>query len=307
FIHNLKNKGFSNAGTSNKGLVNNCNKLLTVQHLENARVVLIQLAQRHTFAKELSDLDANGIIRLGGRLTNANITYDEKHPIILPAKHQLTKLLIIHEHTQLLHAGCQGMCKHIYSDNGTNFVGARNELMNLNNLLTDDSHKAEIVNWCATKNVQWHFNPPNAPHFGGLWESAVKSAKYHLKRVIGETRLTFEELYTILTQVESCMNSRPLCPLTDDPSDLTPLTPNHFLIGGTMAALPDVDLRDIQPTRLIRYQHIQFMLQHFWSRWQKEYLHQLQQRYKWQLDSSSKLRIGTLVVVKEDNLPPLKW
>ncbi|KAK2577592.1 hypothetical protein KPH14_000909 [Odynerus spinipes] len=111
--------------------------------------------------------------------------------------------------------------------------------------------------------MQWHFIPPHSPHFRGLWEAAVKSAKYHLKRVIGETRLTYEELYTILVQVESCMNSRPLCPISSGPMDLTPLTPGHFLIGDQMTALPHRELLEVPTNRLTRYEHLQYMFQHF--------------------------------------------
>lgn len=87
--------------------------------------------------------------------------------------------------------------------------------------------------------------PPAAPRFGGLWESAVKSAKHQLYRVVGETRLTYEELYTVLKQVEACLNSRPLSPLSTDPNDLTPLTPGHFLIGDSLLAILEPDLRHI--------------------------------------------------------------
>lgn len=65
----------------------------------------------------------------------------------------------------------------------------------------------------------------HAPNFGGLWEAAVKSAKYHIKRIVGDAHLTFEELYTIITQIEAIMNSRPLMPIFNDPNDLEIL--NH--------------------------------------------------------------------------------
>ena len=119
--------------------------------------------------------------------------------------------------------------------------------------------------------------PPRAPHFGGLWEAAVKSVKKHLSRVSGETRLTYEEMYTVLTQVEGCLNSRPLAPLSNYPNDLTPLTPGHFLIGDSLSAIPRQDLVDVPRNRLSRYEHLQQMLQHFRKRWNLEYLHQLQQ------------------------------
>ncbi|XP_076230264.1 uncharacterized protein LOC143176045 [Nomia melanderi] len=166
----------------------------------------------------------------------------------------------------------RGLCHTIFSDNGTNFIGARNELLDLSKLLVDKEHRERVEKFLSENKIQWHLTPPRAPHFGGLWEGAVKSTKNHLKRVIGETRLTYEEMYTVLTQVEACLNSRPLSPLSDDPADLSPLTPGHFLTGDSLTAFPEPDLKHIQENRLSRYQHLQSMLQHFWQRWQAEYL-----------------------------------
>lgn len=99
-------------------------------------------------------------------------------------------------------------------------------------------HNSRVQTSLAREGIEWHLIPPYAPHFGGLWERGVKSVKTHLKRVIGEQRLTYEELYTVLTKKEACLNSRPLHPLSSDPNDLTPLTPGHFLIGDSIMALP---------------------------------------------------------------------
>lgn len=142
---------------------------------------------------------------------------------------------------------------------------------------------------------------------GGLWEASVKSFKYHLKRIVGNQILTFEELLTVTCQIESCLNSRPLCPLSENPDDLTPLTPAHFLIGDSLHSLPQLDHIDLTTNRLTRYQLLTQMLQHFWSRWSREYLTQLQTRYKWQRGDSQEVKLGTLVILKEDNYPPLLW
>lgn len=78
--------------------------------------------------------------------------------------------------------------------------------------------------------IAWSFNPPAAPHFGGLWETGVKSLKTHLKRVVGDQiLLTVEEFVTVITQTEAILNSRPLCPTNSDPNDLGVLSPRHFL------------------------------------------------------------------------------
>lgn len=80
----------------------------------------------------------------------------------------------------------------VYSDCGTNFVGADSQLQELFRATGDVVHR--IIGRLADEGIRWRFNPPAAPHFGGLWEAAVKSVKHHLRRVIGELRLTFEEI-----------------------------------------------------------------------------------------------------------------
>nr|CAI5855883.1 unnamed protein product [Callosobruchus analis] len=98
------------------------------------------------------------------------------------------------------------------------------------------------------------FNTPAAPHQGGLWESHVKSVKTHLYRVIGDQLLTYEELNTVLTQIEALLNSRPLCVKSMDPSAPEVLTPAHFLTQMPLNRLPTSDVTEIKLNRLDRYQ-----------------------------------------------------
>jgi len=135
----------------------------------------------------------------------------------------------------------RGRCTDIYSDCGTNFRGAAAELKELFGLMRDPAHNDQIATELSKDQIQWHFNPPGALNFGGLWEAGVKSVKFHLHRVLGESRITFEEFTTVLAQIEACLNSRPLTPMSVDPSDLTALTPGHFLIGGSLMAVPESD------------------------------------------------------------------
>lgn len=79
-------------------------------------------------------------------------------------------------------------------------------------------------------------DPEHAPHFGRLWEAAVKS----LKNACGcKCKLTFEECSILLTQIEACVNSRPIVPLPQDDDGVEAFTPGHFLIGRPLEALPD--------------------------------------------------------------------
>lgn len=201
----------------------------------------------------------------------------------------------------------RGMVGNIYSDNGTNFVKANCELKELHKMFTTEAEMSKITNVLSQQGISWHFIPPRAPHVGGLWESAVKSFKYHFRRIVSNALLTFEEFYTVSTQIESILNSRPLIPLSDDPSDLTVLTPGHFLIGDSLRTNLEPNLLDLKLNRLSRLQLIERLKQHFWKRWTKEYLQQLQQRSKWRGDSRPQLQVGQLVVLREDDTPPMSW
>ena len=115
----------------------------------------------------------------------------------------------------------------ITSDNGTNFVGAVDELKELEKQLD----KEKILRTTAHEGIKWVFNPPSAPHVGGVFECMVKAAKKALYAVLGTSDVTDKELITACAAVESLLNSRPLTYQSADPHDEVPLTPNHFLHG----------------------------------------------------------------------------
>lgn len=133
--------------------------------------------------------------------------------------------------------GVEKMC----SDNVINFVGEFRKLKHFQNLLREEK-------------IEWNFIPPASSHFGGLWEAGVKSMKTHLRRVLAICTMTVEEMITVLAQIESCLNSRPICPMTDDAEDLDVLTPNHFLTGQQLIPIAEQDLSRSQENRLTRWQ-----------------------------------------------------
>ncbi|XP_076660965.1 uncharacterized protein LOC143364560 [Halictus rubicundus] len=200
----------------------------------------------------------------------------------------------------------RGFCVSLHSDNGTNFVGAQNKLKELRELLKSDDHNQKVQTFLADKSIEWNFIPPRAPHFGGLWEAAVKSFKYHLTRVAGTDLFTFEDLNTLIIEIESILNSRPLTPISTDPNDLLAITPGHFLIGDSLTSLRERDFTDTPTNRLSSWQHIQQIKQHFWNRWHREYLNELTRRSKWTKGSHA-IKEGTIVLLKEDNVPPMQW
>lgn len=199
----------------------------------------------------------------------------------------------------------RGLTSTIFSDNATNFVGANGELEELRRLFENEQHQKQLNEFCSSKGIEWRFIPPRSPHFGGIWEAGVKSIKHHLKRIVGTRRLTFEELYTTLTQIEAVLNSRPLTEASDDPSDLTAITPAHFLIGRAMQTVPEPSYLNLKESTLSKWQLVQCMQQQFWKRWTSEYLPELQIRQKWY--RLTKIKPGALVLLIDKNAPPAQW
>lgn len=188
------------------------------------------------------------------------------------------------------------------SDKGLQFVGTMKELEAAINSWDFKELKAEVVK----RGITWKFNTPLAPHQGGLWEAGVKSMKHHLRRVIGTHILTFEEFATVLARVEAVMNSRPLTALSDDPNDLTALTPAHFVIGKPLVRPLGPCVKEVPTNRLNHWQRLHKMEQEFSERWQKDYLASMQARNKWQKPQRN-LQVGDLVFLMEDTLPPGQW
>uniref|UniRef100_A0A182N7R2 Integrase catalytic domain-containing protein n=1 Tax=Anopheles dirus TaxID=7168 RepID=A0A182N7R2_9DIPT len=182
----------------------------------------------------------------------------------------------------------------IFSDNGTNFQGASNELK---------KQIADIQIDCATtftdSHTKWNFNPPSAPHMGGVWERMVRSVKEGLQALNDGRKLNDEILTTVLLEVENLINSRPLTYMPQNSSDNVALTPNHFLIGSSagkkdrMGPLPD-------PAEVLRntYKRSTQLAERMWNRWLKKYLPTLNQRTKW-IKHSCQLRVGDLVFIAE--------
>ncbi|KAJ0169592.1 hypothetical protein K1T71_010808 [Dendrolimus kikuchii] len=198
----------------------------------------------------------------------------------------------------------RGLCNQIVSDCGTNFVGAQRYLSEVNHFLVNSQE--EICENLAKRQIIWNFNPPTGSHFGGIFESGVKSIKYHLKRVVGLQVLTFEELSTVVTKIEAVLNSRPLCVISSDPNEVDVLTPGHFLTGGPLVALPEPPLEKKHISARERWQMVQKITQCFWRIWQRDYLHTLQQRLKWFHDQEN-LKIGDVVAIVDQNISPLEW
>ncbi|XP_025830426.1 uncharacterized protein LOC108738361 [Agrilus planipennis] len=163
-----------------------------------------------------------------------------------------------------------------------------------------------MSNFLTVFQINWHFTPPLSPHFGGLWESTVKLFKHHMIRVVSDLLFTFEELNTFVIEVEAILNSRLITPISNDPNDPAPLTPGHFLIGDSLTSLPEADICSISSNRLSHWQHIQKVRQHFWNRWYKEYLNELNIHHKWTAGKPT-VQENAIVLLKEETVPPVQW
>ena len=418
---------------------------LSCEDLKRAEVALIRCVQRKYYDEELRllregktvgsqskilkldpQLDKDGIMRVGGRLQQAQISEDSKHQIILPHGEQLVAKIILNTHTENAHAGpettlailrerywvTQGrretkrvllkclICKHQktvrctqkmgdlppervktwvhagFVDVGLDFLGpiiikegkatrkvwiclfvdansravhlevcpdmtteefldAYRRMSNrrgISETITSDNqssfHKADKVLSAAYRNAQavwkrldkkeierrfvsmgikWKFNTERASHQGGQWEKFCDKVKRPLKLVVGKALLTYQELQTVLTDIEAQINSRPITYIGDDISDGMVITPAHLVLGRPLGRLPDFPNRFEKEIKLKkRFLYRQRIADHFWKRFQKEYLPTLNVRSKWHTEQPP-LNLGDVVLVAEDNAPRCKW
>lgn len=203
-------------------------------------------------------------------------------------------------------ASRRGIPSKIYSDNGTTFVRANKELDRDLQRAIKEQQDEYIISTLSHQAIEWIFIPPAAPHHGGIWERGVRSVKHHLRRTIGGATLTFEEITTVLAQIEACLNSRPLYPLTSDPDDYQVLTPAHFLSGSSLLIPAEENITTMNEHRLRRWQYTQRLSQMFWKKWKNDYLQSLQTRPKWK-STTENIKVGQLALIKEDRLPPANW
>ena len=124
--------------------------------------------------------------------------------------------------------------------------------------------------------------------------------KHHLRRIVSVQILSFEELNTLVI-LRAILNSRPLSALSSDPNDLQPITPAHFFMGKSAKDLSTARQSDGK----VDLGHLNDRRGHFWKAWYRDYLVTLHIRKRWLQSGPNSL--GDLVLVAEDNMPPLRW
>lgn len=151
----------------------------------------------------------------------------------------------------------------------------------------------------------WNFNSPGASHHGGAWERLIRSIRKVLSSVTSEQVFQDESLSTLMCMVESTLNSRPLTIVSEDPKDMSPITPNHLLLlNPNTGPLPVItDKADIYGKR---WKHIQYLSNLFWRRWTSEYLPGLQTRSKWS-HLQAPPQVNDIVILIEPNSPRNSW
>ena len=135
-----------------------------------------------------------------------------------------------------------GYPEQITSDNGRNFVGATRELQEL--VAKIDQQK--VVKSTSLPGLKWNFNASTAPHFDGVFKIMIKAAKRATAANLGNADITDEELSCAFIAAEALLNSQPLTYQFASLSDITPLTPSHFLhgeMGRRAAPVPADDVR----------------------------------------------------------------
>nr|CAB3263161.1 uncharacterized protein LOC104265735 [Phallusia mammillata] len=198
--------------------------------------------------------------------------------------------------------GRRGNPENIYSDNGTNFVGAERILRES----LQSWNQVHIEEYLKQSGIRWSFNPPTASHMGGAWERMVRSIRRILTSLMTQQVVSDETLSTLFVEVESILNSRPLVPVTFDPRDDEPITPNHLLLMRCNSNLPPglFDKKDCYVRR--RWAQVQYLANQFWIRWVREYLPNIISRQKW-FQKRRDLQINDVVLVVDDSQPRSKW
>ena len=199
----------------------------------------------------------------------------------------------------------RGPVREIRSDNGTNFVGATRELREA----MEEMDHNEITEKLRQQQIDWKFNPPAASHMGGVWERQIRTTKRILNTLLREhgSRLDDESIQTLMCEVESIINSRPITATSSDSKDPFPLSPSQILTMKTSIVLPPpgkFQRNDVYMRR--RWRRVQYLCNLFWSRWKKEYLPTLQQRPKWNQEKRN-MKVNDVVLIKDENEPRNDW
>ena len=144
----------------------------------------------------------------------------------------------------------------------------------------------------------------------GVWERLIRSVRKAMNAVLSKpgAAVPLETMCTVFAEVMPILNSHPISPASDDPSDMEPLTPNHLLLQRRNLAMPLAVFakEELYSRKQWRHTHGQFLANCFWSRWVLQYAPTLQQRHKWLLNKRN-LAVNDLVLVVDKTVPRSRW
>lgn len=191
-------------------------------------------------------------------------------------------------------------------DRGSNFVGAKSEIDGA----LAEMDKESVANYLSRQNCEWVFNPPHASHHGGVWERQIGTIRRILDAMLlelGAQQLTHELLVTLMSEVAAIVNARPITAIPSDIDEPLPLTPAMLLTQKTrpLGPLPGIFTTQDMYARQ-RWRKLQFLAEQFWTRWRREYIHNLQVRTKWNKEHRN-LSVGDIVLVKDEQAHRNNW
>ena len=189
----------------------------------------------------------------------------------------------------------RGSVTKLYSDNGTNFVGARNLL------------ETEAKKYLSQKNIEFSFNTPNSSHQGGIWERQIRTIRAVLNDILRQSnRLDSASLRTAFYEVAAIVNNRPLGTVNISNDEETPVTPNMIMTGRKESTPPPPGQFDEAIYCRARWKRVQWIAEEFWRKWKLEYLDNITRRQKWTRPEDN-LKVGDVVLIVESNEPRNCW
>ena len=199
-------------------------------------------------------------------------------------------------------ANRRGFPSEVFSDNGTNLTAGETVLREGIQRLNSE----RIGTRLALREIRWHFSPPAAPHFGGVWERIIQSAKSALRIVLEGRTVNDEVLLTAMSCVENLLNGRPLTHVSVEPDAEEALTPNHFVLGRANPTHPADVFEENEKPSAKSWRNGQIIATHFWNRWLREYIPHLIERRKW-LKNRRNLQVNDMVLVVDPRNRRGEW
>ena len=191
------------------------------------------------------------------------------------------------------------------SDNGTNFVGATNDL-NISAINVEDS---KIADYLHDTGSLWIFNPPHASHFGGVFERMIGVTRRILDGILLEHKhkqLTHDILCTFMAEVCAIVNSRPITTVSTDPDDPSVLSPAVLLTQKSTNIETSFSYLDSKDMYKAQWKFVQVLAERFWSKWRRQYLTTLQTRPKWNVTNPN-ISVGNVVLMKDNECGRMHW